>query len=194
MSAAPTVASVSSSDAIGHRVIGVDLAKHEGVGERLDGFIEANLNDGLPVETGDGYDAIVAADVLEHTIDPDTLLADLVRRLAPNGSSSSASRTSPTGTPVAASPSDGSTMTHAESSIAATFASSPAEASNGSLPSKASRLCDTPSSARRSNSWSATAHRSFARLARAAGNVDRLATRAWPTMFGYQFLYELRRA
>ena len=32
------------------------------------------------------------------------------------------------------------------------------------------------------------------RLARAAGNIDRLATRAWPTMFGYQFLYELRRA
>ena len=34
----------------------------------------------------------------------------------------------------------------------------------------------------------------IARLARAAGTVDRLATRVWPTMFGYQFLYELRRA
>ena len=34
----------------------------------------------------------------------------------------------------------------------------------------------------------------FARLARAAGDIDRAATRAWPTMFGYQFLYELRRA
>ena len=70
----------------GHRVIGVDVAKHEGVGERLDGFIEANLNDGLPVETGDGFDVIVAADVLEHTIDPGALLADLVRRLSPDGS------------------------------------------------------------------------------------------------------------
>ena len=35
------------------------------------------------------------------------------------------------------------------------------------------------------------------RLARAAAGVaaaDRAATRAWPTLFGYQFLYRLERA
>ena len=28
---------------------------------------------------------------------------------------------------------------------------------------------------------------------RAAAGADRAATRAWPTMFGYQFLYRLQR-
>ena len=31
-------------------------------------------------------------------------------------------------------------------------------------------------------------------LGRRVGAVDRAATRAWPTMFGYQFLYKLARA
>ena len=32
------------------------------------------------------------------------------------------------------------------------------------------------------------------RAARAAGAADRVATHAWPTLFGYQFLYRLERA
>ena len=32
----------------GHSVIGVDVEKLDGVGERLDGFVEADLNEGLP--------------------------------------------------------------------------------------------------------------------------------------------------
>ena len=55
---------------------------------------------------------IVAADVLEHTIDPGGLLGDLVAALHPTGRSSPASRTSPTGTPAAASPPAGSTTTN----------------------------------------------------------------------------------
>ena len=69
----------------GHRVHGVDLVKHEGVGERLDSFVEADLNAGLPREAGTGYDRIVAADVLEHVIDPASLLSDLASRLSPGG-------------------------------------------------------------------------------------------------------------
>ncbi len=69
----------------GHWVAGVDLVKHEGVAERVDHFVEADLNQGLPSEAGHDYDFIVAGDVLEHVIAPEKLLRDLVRRLAPDG-------------------------------------------------------------------------------------------------------------
>ena len=178
----------------GHRVIGVDLAKHEGVGERLDGFIEANLNDGLPVETGDGYDVIVAADVLEHTIDPDALLADLVRRLAPNGSIlvsiPNFAHWYPRGR-VAVGRFDydargildrGHLRFFTRRSIERLIAEQSLTIVRHAVVGSPIELLERDGSSM------------FARLARAAGNVDRLATRAWPTMFGYQFLYELRRA
>ncbi|MFQ6172589.1 bifunctional glycosyltransferase/class I SAM-dependent methyltransferase [Oryzobacter sp. R7] len=69
----------------GHRVHGVDLVKHDGVGERLDGFVEADLNTGLPREVGGGFDRVVAGDVLEHVVDPAALLSDIAARLAPDG-------------------------------------------------------------------------------------------------------------
>ncbi|WP_392541972.1 bifunctional glycosyltransferase/class I SAM-dependent methyltransferase [Oryzobacter telluris] len=69
----------------GHRVHGVDLVKHDGVGERLDSFVEVDLNAGLPPEVGSGFDRVVAADVLEHVVDPAALLTDLASRLAPGG-------------------------------------------------------------------------------------------------------------
>jgi glycosyltransferase involved in cell wall biosynthesis len=72
--------------ALGHEVIGVDLVKHEGVAGNLDGFVEADLNRGLPEQVGTGYGAIVAGDVLEHVTDPARLLNDLADRLAPGGS------------------------------------------------------------------------------------------------------------
>ena len=71
--------------ALGHTVHGVDLVKHDGVGERLDDFHEANLNDGLPAEVGSGYQRIVAADVVEHVVDPANLLTQMRERLAPGG-------------------------------------------------------------------------------------------------------------
>lgn len=69
----------------GHTVFGVDSIKHEGVGERLDGFVEADLNRGLPVEAGSDFDVVVAADVLEHIIDPEAILTELRDVLAPGG-------------------------------------------------------------------------------------------------------------
>ena len=70
---------------LGHTVDGVDLVKHEHVGDRLDSFLEVDLNAGLPPEVPGGYDRIIAADVLEHVIDPMSLLAQLRERLAPGG-------------------------------------------------------------------------------------------------------------
>jgi glycosyltransferase involved in cell wall biosynthesis len=70
----------------GHEVTGVDIEEHAGVRERVDSFVRADLDDGVPDEVGDGYDVIVAADVLEHVVEPDRLLGGLADRLAPGGS------------------------------------------------------------------------------------------------------------
>lgn len=69
----------------GHYVVGVDATKGDGVGERLDEFVEADLGAGLPPEVGDNFDVVLAADVLEHLAQPGKLLADLPRLLAPGG-------------------------------------------------------------------------------------------------------------
>src|SRR6266498_3462426 len=70
----------------GHKVTGVDVEEHPGVRDRVDTFVRADLEDGVPDEVGDGFDVIVAADVLEHVREPGPLLEDLTDRLAPGGS------------------------------------------------------------------------------------------------------------
>jgi SAM-dependent methyltransferase len=52
----------------------------------LDGFFAGDLEEGIPEEAGGGYDLVLAADVLEHVRRPDRLLDDIRGRLAPNGS------------------------------------------------------------------------------------------------------------
>lgn len=69
----------------GHTVIGVDNEKVDGVGERLDGFVEADLNQGVPEEVGGDYDVVIGADVFEHVMDPEKLLRQLRDVLAPRG-------------------------------------------------------------------------------------------------------------
>ena len=70
----------------GHHVTGVDLAAHDGVEERVDEFILADLDGGLPAELTGPYDVVLAADVLEHLRRPDVLLEELHRVLAPGAS------------------------------------------------------------------------------------------------------------
>jgi 2-polyprenyl-3-methyl-5-hydroxy-6-metoxy-1,4-benzoquinol methylase len=64
---------------LGHRVTGVDVMARPGVKERVDHFIEADLDEGLPVSLaeGDPFDVVLAADVLEHVRDPEGLLREL---------------------------------------------------------------------------------------------------------------------
>lgn len=69
----------------GHTVIGVDSEKLDGVGHRLDGFVEADLNKGLPAEVGGDFDVVVGADVFEHLVDPGALLSQLRGVLTPRG-------------------------------------------------------------------------------------------------------------
>jgi SAM-dependent methyltransferase len=69
----------------GHHVTGVDRVKHDGVAERLDEFIEADLNARLPAHMDGQYDVVVAGDILEHVVEPHLLLADLKGKVAPGG-------------------------------------------------------------------------------------------------------------
>ncbi|QXC60183.1 methyltransferase domain-containing protein [Aquihabitans sp. G128] len=69
----------------GHEVVGVDLVEHKGVRERLTDFYEADLEQGIPEAVGDGFDVVLAADVLEHVRDPAAVLDAIKARLRPGG-------------------------------------------------------------------------------------------------------------
>lgn len=78
----------SAIRAHGAHVTGVDLTPSAGVGERVDRFVAADLDAGLPEELEGPYDLIVLADVLEHLRQPGELLESLRsgELLAPGGS------------------------------------------------------------------------------------------------------------
>jgi glycosyltransferase involved in cell wall biosynthesis len=71
--------------ALGHHVVGVDAVESPGVRERVDRFLLADLEAGVPGAAGCGFDVVVCADVVEHTRAPEALLADARRRLRPGG-------------------------------------------------------------------------------------------------------------
>ena len=72
--------------ALGHEVVGVDIEEHKGVRDRLTDFYQADLDHGLPAELGGGFDVVLAADVLEHVRSPEHLLAEIAKHLRPGGS------------------------------------------------------------------------------------------------------------
>lgn len=178
----------------GHYVVGVDMIKHEGVGERLDGFVEANLNDGLPDETGGDFDVIVAADVLEHTIEPRVLLEDMIARLNAGGtilvSVPNFAHWYPR-TRVAVGRFDydqrglldrGHVRFFTRRSFERLLAESSLIIERRTVVGSPIEVLDGGGA--RSLGW----------MTNSVSAVDRLATRVWPTLFGYQFLYELRPA
>ena len=69
----------------GHHVVGVDLLAADRVKERVDRFVQADLDHGLPEEVGGPFDTVVAADVLEHVRHPEELLAQIHERMSPGG-------------------------------------------------------------------------------------------------------------
>jgi SAM-dependent methyltransferase len=73
--------------ALGHRVVGVDRAEFEDVRDRMNLFVRADLNLGIPQQAhvAAGYDAVVAADVLQHLVHPDQLLREIHNVLRPGG-------------------------------------------------------------------------------------------------------------
>ena len=70
---------------MGHHVIGVDVNEIDGVRERTDAFFKADLNEGIPTAVGYGFDIVLAADVLEHVVNPGALMSQARDVLAPTG-------------------------------------------------------------------------------------------------------------
>lgn len=70
----------------GHYVTGVDHQHCDGVTDRTDEFIQADLGDGLPDGLRGPFDLVVAGDVLEHLRHPEVLLTQIHSVIAPNGS------------------------------------------------------------------------------------------------------------
>jgi SAM-dependent methyltransferase len=74
--------------ALGHTVVGVDLLEFRGVESRMDRFIAADLDRGLPPEAvaAGPFDVVLAADVLEHVREPERLLKEINAVLVSRGS------------------------------------------------------------------------------------------------------------
>lgn len=179
----------------GHHVTGIDMHKHEGVSERLDEFMEADLNTGLPAGVGREYDYVVAGDILEHLLDPERVLRELAQRLAPDG------------TIFVSVPNFAHWYPRARTALGrfdydqrgpfdSTHYRFFTRRSFERLIERAGLVVDergvvgSPIDVLDRGVDGRTA---LARALERAQAVDVAATRVWPTMFGYQFLYQLRR-
>jgi 2-polyprenyl-3-methyl-5-hydroxy-6-metoxy-1,4-benzoquinol methylase len=172
----------------GHRVTGVDLAEEPGASDRMEHFVKADLEQGLPDSVGDGFDVVIAADVIEHVRQPDRLLAEMAHRLRPGG------------TLIASVPNfshwypRGRTMlglfdydqrgildtTHLRFFTRRSF-------------TRLVHTCGLQAVARRHTGlpFDALGVNTGRSVGRLGALVDRALVRAWPTMFAYQFVYEL---
>jgi 2-polyprenyl-3-methyl-5-hydroxy-6-metoxy-1,4-benzoquinol methylase len=70
---------------LGHHVTGVDIAAGDGIKDRVERFVQADLDAGLPPELEGPFDVVIAADVLEHVRRPEQLLTELHQVVAPGG-------------------------------------------------------------------------------------------------------------
>ena len=176
--------------ACGHEVTGVDLHKSEGVGERVDRFFEADLDHGIPAEVGGGYDVVLAADVLEHVRDPQKLLVQAREHLTDHG------------TVIASIPNIGHWYPRVRIALGRfdydrrgildvghvrffTRRSFERIAKRAGFETRRREPIGTPlevleRGTGKSGEWGT-------RL----GHVERAAVDVWPTLFGFQFLYEL---
>jgi glycosyltransferase involved in cell wall biosynthesis len=177
----------------GYQVTGVDVAKQEGVGDRLDRFVEADLNHGLPVEVGGPFDYVVAADVLEHTIAPESLIAEIASRLTPNGllfaSVPNFAHWYPR-TRVALGRFDYDQRGLLDRGHVRFFTRRSFERmlDDCGIDVVARTVVGSPITEVLERGNESTK----SRLVSAAAAVDQRAAHIWPTMFGYQFLYVLR--
>ncbi|MBT5864393.1 MAG: class I SAM-dependent methyltransferase, partial [Ilumatobacter sp.] len=64
----------------------VDVECADGVEDRLDVFVQHDLDTGLPDAIDEHYDVVLCADVIEHVRDPAALLSAARDRIGPNGS------------------------------------------------------------------------------------------------------------
>ena len=143
---------------------------------------------------GTGYDCIVAADVLEHTIAPEHLLADIAERLAPGGAILVSVPNFAHWYPrvrVATGRFDYDQRGLLDRGHVRFFTRRSFERliDDANLEVIRRAVVGTPIEDVLDRGGKSPA-RGAVRL---AGAIDRAAVKIWPTMFGYQFLYELRR-
>ncbi len=69
----------------GHHVTGVDAVEVPGVRGRTDRFFVADLESGIPDQVGEGYDVVIAGDIIEHLTRPVAMLKDVHDVLRPGG-------------------------------------------------------------------------------------------------------------
>lgn len=189
--------------AMGHTVTGVDLIKHDGVAERVESFVEADLNAGLPVAAGYDYRVVVAGDVLEHVTDPRHLLTDIAGRLADDGevfvSVPNFAHWYPRAR-VVSGRFDYDQRGLLDRGHVRFFTRRSFEKliEQSGLRIIERRTVGSPFDVLGRNPTtggaSEKANTTLARVADRVAIVDRAATKVWPTLFGYQFLYRLERA
>lgn len=179
----------------GHWVTGVDLVKHLGIGRRVDEFVEADLNQGLPTEVGEDYQVVVAGDVLEHVVDPHQLLSAMVDRLGEGGQV------------FVSVPNFAHWYPRARVALGMFDYDQRGLLDRGHVRfftrrsfERLVRECGLRIVERETvgspfdvlDRGAATS--GVGRLTSVLARIDRRLTRWWPTMFGYQFLYRLERA
>ena len=181
----------------GHHVTGVDVIAHEGVKERVDWFVEADLELGLPRSSKDPSTSCSRRTCSSTSA---TRSGSWSRsepswpRAAP---SSPACRTSGTGTRGCGSRRAGSTTTVAASSTGTTSGSSPARASNVSSAStgyRTVRRTGTGLPLEIVDRGGRDQHAGSGRAARALARFDRATVALRPELFAYQLVYELEPA
>ena len=150
-----------------------------------------------PPRPASGYDVVVAGDVLEHVVDPAAAArATCADRLAPGGevlvSVPNFGHWYPRGR-VAVGRFDYDQRGLLDHGHVRFFTRRTLRAAGRAVRAARSSSADGRLARSTSSSAAATTRASPGSPA-ASARVDRAATRAWPTMFGYQFLYRLERA
>jgi glycosyltransferase involved in cell wall biosynthesis len=182
---------------LGHEVTGVDLEKHDGVAERLDHFVEADLDDGIPEEITGLFDVVLAADVVEHVRDPAMILRSAARLLTPGGvlivSVPNFAHWYPR-LRVAAGRFDYDRRGILDAGHIRFFTRRSFERmvrSSGLRVRRRESVSMPQQVVRRGAADPTTATK---RLGRMIARLNDLSVAGWPTLFGYQFVYELERA
>ena len=180
---------------LGHHVTGLDRQKYDGVAERVNSFIEADLNQPLSSSILPEYDVVVAGDILEHVMEPQQLLDDLVSKLVPGGeilvSIPNFGHWYPRGRIALGrfdydqrGPLDrGHLRFFTRTTIERLFADS-------GLRILEHRTVGTPFETVVDGPAATPTRR---RLVRGVSRVDAALVSSWPRLFGYQFLYRLER-
>jgi 2-polyprenyl-3-methyl-5-hydroxy-6-metoxy-1,4-benzoquinol methylase len=172
----------------GHYVVGVDVVAHPEARQATDELFEADLDDGLPDSLPGEFDVVICADVLEHVRRPATLMEKLSSVLSPRGRM------------IASIPNFGHWYPRTRTALGRFDYDQ-----RGILDADHVRFFTRRSFLRLSQDagWRIVRHRttgvpvelvSKGAAARLASSVERALRALWPTMFAYQFVYELEPA